>query len=57
MLVLSQLDMPCYVDSHGGPAPFNGGDTDGGSLGGEWREWENRWEGKLWFVWKINEKN
>lgn len=29
-LILSQLGLPWYADSHGGPAPFNEGGTDGG---------------------------
>lgn len=30
ILILSQLDLPWFADSHGGPAPFNEEGTDGG---------------------------
>lgn len=56
-MVLSQLDRPCYDDSHKGPAPFNGGGIDGGWSESECRGWEDSRDGKLLFVGKIKEKN
>lgn len=56
-LVLPQLDLPCFVDSHGRTYPFwmkTERKWIVGGVEGRWgREWEERRKGKLWLICKI----